>query len=365
MVDLTVTAGNLTLKNPLVVEAAGYIVDGWGLRKMVKTGVGAVITKSNTYRPFQGGPKPRCYWYDEEHRVMNADEALLNPGFRKACQFIKENKQFAQQENCKVIGSFSPRNIEEAEEMARAFQEADADAVHMDLQCPTAGPFREKQYPGEDWDKLGSWWSESPERLASIIRAVKDAVDIPVWPKPLMFRWNTDPDALRILDAAGADLYAYMHPGLPILHVDVHTGRPKKGPIPGRKEAAIKLTADLARQTEIDLMPSGGFKDAEDVLQGLMAGAKAIGLSTVIYANPGVVKEMVEDLESYMELQQKLKMDEIIGATLEYLTPRPGPESEFRNLFLTKYLRPSEGDYNWGWVPARRRKALEEAARPK
>ncbi len=360
MVDLTVKAGGLTLKNPIVIEAAGYVVDGWGLRKMIKTGAGAVTTKSMTYRPFQGGPKPRCYWYDSAKRSMNADEALLNPGFRKACDFIKENREFAKQENCRVVGSFSPRTLEEASEMASALEDAGADAVHMDLQCPTAGPFREKQYPNEQWDRLGSWWSEDPERAASVIRVVKNAVDIPVWPKPLMFRWNTNADAIKTMDAAKPDLYAYMHPGAPVMQIDVYTGRPKRAPVPGRKEAAIKLTADLARLSEVDLLPSGGFKNAEDVLQGLMAGASVIGLSTAIYANPGIVQEIVADLESYMELQQKLTMDEIIGATLQFLAPKPGPESDYYNLFITRYLRPSEGDYEWGWTQTKRRPSVKQ-----
>jgi dihydroorotate dehydrogenase (NAD+) catalytic subunit len=348
MVDLTVEVGGLVLKNPVVVESAGYIVDGFGLRRMIKTGASAVVTKSNTAKRFQGGPSPRCYWYDDEMRAMNGDEALLNPGYKYAAKYIKENKHFARQHDCQIIGSFSPRNPEEAAKIASELEDAGASAVHMDLQCPTAAPFRNQQYPSEDWDHLGSWWSEDPTRVRDVVKAVKAAVDIPVWPKPLIFRYTIHPEAIETMDSAKPDLFAYMAPGAPRLFIDIHTGKPKAGPAVGRYRTNVRLTADLARLTKTPLLPSGGIATVSDAIEIIMAGANLVGICTAVYRDINTPQKFVDGLVDFMVLQQFKTIDEFRGISLKYLSPKPGPESDYYNIFVSKYIKPPAGDYQWG-----------------
>lgn len=348
MVNLEVEAGGLTLKNPIVVESAGYIVDGFGLRRMIKTGAAAVVTKSNTAKRFEGGPSPRCYWYDDEKVAMNGDEALLNPGYKYAVKYIRENKQFAREYDCQIIGSFSPRSPEEGAMIASELADAGASALHMDLQCPTAGPFRNVQYPNENWDHLGSWWSEDPARVRDVIKAVKAAVDIPVWPKPLIFRFTIHPEAIETMDSAKPDLYAFMAPGAPRLYINVLTGKPAPGPAAGRFRTNVRLTADLARLTKTHLLPSGGIATARDALEILMAGAHLVGICTAVYRDINSPQKFIDEITDFMVLQQFTTMEEVRGIALKYMAPKPGPESDYYNIFVSRYIKPPPGDYQWG-----------------
>ena len=368
MVDLTVTAGGLDLKNPIVVESAGYIVDGFGLRRMIKTGAGAVVTKSNTATGFQGGPTPRCYWYDDAKAAMNGDEALLNPGFKYAAKFIKENKQFAKQHDAKVIASLSPRSPEEGALIASEFEAAGASAIHMDLQCPTAGPFRGQQHPNEQWDHLGSWWSEDPVRVRDVVRKVKSAVDIPVWPKPLIFRFTIHPEAIETMDSAKPDLYAYMAPGAPRLYINIQTGKPQPGPAAGRFRTNVRLTADLARLTKTPLLPSGGIATAKDAIEIMMAGANLVGICTAVYRDINSPQRFIDEITDFMVLQQFRTLEEFRGISLKYMAPKPGPESDYYNIFVSRYIKPPAGDDQWGGMVLPEEESesavMEEAKKP-
>lgn len=348
MVDLTVEAGELVLKNPIVVESAGYIVDGFGLRRMIKTGAGAVVTKSNTMKRFEGGPTPRCYWYDDEKTAMNGDEALLNPGYKYAAKYIKENRTFAKQHNTHVIASLSPRTPKEGARMASEFEAAGASAIHMDLQCPTAGPFRNQQHSNENWDHLGSWWSEDPTRVRDVVKAVKAAVDIPVWPKPLIFRFTIHPEAIETMDSAKPDLYAFMAPGAPRLYINILTGKPQPGPAAGRFRTNVRLTADLARLTKTHLLPSGGIATSRDAIEILMAGAHLVGICTAVYRDINAPQKFVDEITDFMVLQQFKTVEEFRGISLKYMAAKPGPESDYYNIFVSKYIKPPVGDYQWG-----------------
>ncbi|HZW57880.1 MAG TPA: hypothetical protein VFF30_16440 [Nitrososphaerales archaeon] len=348
MVNLSVEAGGLALKNPIVVESAGYIVDGFGLRRMIKTGASAVVTKSNTFKRFEGGPAPRCYWYDDGHMAMNGDEALLNPGYTYAARYIKENKQFARENNCHIVGSFSPRSPEEAVTIATELADAGASALHMDLQCPTAAPFRNQEYPNENWDHLGSWWSEDPTRVRDVVKAVKSAVDIPVWPKPLIFRFTIHPEAIETMDSAKPDLYAFMAPGAPRLYINILTGKPQPGPAAGRFRTNVRLTADLARLTKTHLLPSGGIATVNDAIEIIMAGAHLVGICTAVYRDINTPQKFVDGLIDFMVLQQFTTIEEMRGVALKHMAPKPGPESDYYNIFVSKYIKPPPGDYQWG-----------------
>lgn len=348
MVNLSIEAGGLALKNPIVVESAGYIVDGFGLRRMIKTGAAAVVTKSNTVKRFEGGPAPRCYWYDDAKMAMNGDEALLNPGYKYAAKYIKENKRFSQEHDCHIIGSFSPRSPEEAAMIATELADAGASALHMDLQCPTAGPFRNVEYPNENWDHLGSWWSEDPARVRDVVKAVKAVVDIPVWPKPLIFRFTIHPEAIETMDSAKPDLYAFMAPGAPRLYINIFTGKPQPGPAAGRFRTNVRLTADLARLTKTHLLPSGGIATAKDAIEIIMAGAQLVGICTAVYRDINSPQKFIDEITDFMVLQQFTTLEEMRGVALKHMAPKPGPESDYYNIFVSKYIKPPPGDYQWG-----------------
>ncbi|MBI2183469.1 MAG: hypothetical protein HYU39_00770 [Thaumarchaeota archaeon] len=325
----------LELKNPLVAEAAGYSVSDWGIKRLLKSGLAAVITKSTTWDPmgdwprrWEATPQPRCYWvYDDEKRTLDGTEALQNPGYKNMAKFIKECKPLADKLNAHIIGSLSARSPEEAATIAREFEKAGAAAIHMDLVCGSAGPFRNLQYPGMGYERLGSYWSQSPERLHEVIKAVRDAVDIPLCPKTFAYRWvRSNPDAVPKVESTGLDGHA-LQSAEPTLDVNLYTGRPVYSKVSGQycKFMTYYILADMARVAKKDLLPSGGIHGADDVVKCFMLGASAVGLCTALYRDIDCVQQICKDLESYMVDQTLDSLEQIKGYSLRFLPPKPAP----------------------------------------
>lgn len=351
--DLSVQINGLRFKHPIFVEAAGYVVNEVGMKRMIKAGYSAVFTKSTTARGFKGGPRPRCWLFvpDSTDTSFEGSESLLNPGYKHTAEYIKACKPLAEEHDCHMVASLSPRNFEEGQEMARELEKAGASVIHMDICCPTAGSFRNKQHPNEDWDHLGSYWSTEAERVAEVVKAIKEAVDIPVWPKPLLHRWIISPETITMIDSVGgADAYCFTAPTPAMLDIDPFSGKPLKtyGMMSERLRYTLRLTANLARIVKKPLIPSGGFNTGMDCAKGLMLGAYAVGLCSAIYRDVHVLDQILKDIENFMVFQQKYSIKELQGDALRFLPPTVDPDREnYYNQWVGKYIPAADGDYEW------------------
>lgn len=343
---LRVVCGGLQLKNPIVAESAGYMVDSWSFKRLIKSGAAAVTTKSTTFHPMGGwprkwdwSPRPRNQWHAPDGNPMtlsfpedpgywsemDGTEALLNPGYKRMARFIRESKPLAEEEHCHIVGSLSPRSIPEGVQIAQEFEKAGASAIHMDLQCPSAAPFRAKQLPGLDYEKLGVWWSNNPGETVDLVKAIRDAIEIPIWPKPTLPAWyKKDPKLIHNLDEAGPKAYPFMvYRVQGFVWIDVYRGKPAKpsvnNPMPSIVPLTVGTTAQLASVTSTDLIPSGGISTATDVIQLLMAGASATGVCRAFYRDIDVCKKICAGLENYIVSQALNNITDIKGVALPFI----------------------------------------------
>ncbi len=272
-------------------------------------------------RKWEDSPRPRCYW-DEG---MDGTEALVNPGFRRMAQYVREVNPIAQKLNAHIIGSFSPRTPEEASEMASEYEKAGASAIHMDLVCPSASPFRGRQHPGKGYERLGQWWSQSPQKAAEAIKAAKDAVDIPVIPKALYVKFAKEsPGGLEMIEKStrvdALAIHTSRYTGG--VWVDIYRGRPFPYPKNPPLESVVPLTVGntmtLANATKKPILTAGGVTCLSDVIQLIMVGATAIGICRGIYRDYRLMEHLSEELEAYMASQAIESLDEIRGVALKF-----------------------------------------------
>jgi len=332
--DLSVDFAGLRLKNPIIADSAGYALSPAGMRRLLKAGYGAVITKSATWDPlpsfprkWEHSPTPRCYW----DVGMDGSEALINPGYKRMAEYIKEIRPLADKLNAHIIGSFSPRTPEEAGEIARTYEKAGASGIHMDLVCPSANSFRGKQHPGQNWDRLGQWWSQGgPERAVQAIKAAKDAIDIPLLPKAFFAKWaGENPEGIRMIEnnarLDAVSIHTSRYEGG--VWVDIYRGKPYTYPKNPPLESVVPLTVGntmkLAKVTRKPILSAGGISSTEDVIQMVMVGATAIGICRAVYRNYKLVDELVEGVEAYMASQALESLDEIRGIALKYPVKAP------------------------------------------
>ena len=347
---LAVRAGGLELKNPIIVEAAGYIVDTWSMKRMIKTGASAVVTKTTTIHP-QGGwprkwewnPRPRNFWNPMDGQIqtatfpedpgfmsgMDGTESLLNPGYKRMQRFIRESMDLAKKEQCHIVASFSPRSIEEGVMMAREYEETGVSALHMDLCCPSAAKFRPKQLPGLGYEKLGCLWSEDVKETVELVKAIKNAVSIPVWPKVTLAEWfAADPNKVIQFNDSNADAFPFlMYSISDMMWIDVYRGRPISPspypPLPVLVPLTVGTTARISKVATRDLIPSGGVSTTTDVIQLLMAGASAIGVCRVFYKDMDACKKICQGLEYYIASQALNNIGDIKGTALQYVDYPP------------------------------------------
>jgi dihydroorotate dehydrogenase (NAD+) catalytic subunit len=332
---LGVAVGGLELANPVILASAAYTSTPAGLRQHVARGYGAVITKTTTPTPLAGAPKPTVFWYDpEEKRLLSGAEALKNPGVDRMVEAIAQVAGLAAEHDCPIIGSCTGNTLEEILSICRRFEEAGADAIELNMVCPSTGP-----HLGPEYAHLGKWWAEDTERAVALIRAAKAALRIPVWAKLPLGRL-VEGDFLAAIDRqARPDAISFVGGRMPNLSINLETGRPllpgnlllrmqKKLPISPMvtgpvKPSTILHTAYLAKLTHTPLVCSGDITRGTDVLEAIMAGAAAVQICKAIYRNIGAGRRILQELSETMERYGYEEVRKLTGCALGHLPEPP------------------------------------------
>ncbi|MCR4426170.1 MAG: tRNA-dihydrouridine synthase, partial [Firmicutes bacterium] len=251
----------------------------------------------------------------------------------KICEAIAKCKPVAVEEDCKIVASVAGQSEEETARIARAAQESGADAIEINMVCPATGP-----HLGPEYERLGKYWSETPDRAVSVISEVKKNVTVPVWAKCTLERL-VNPDFLHEVDSgARPDAYSFIGGRTPCLVIDVETGKPKfpgntllrfekglpvvpmvTGPV---KTSTVLHAAYLAKLTKTPLICSGGLSRGYDVIEALMAGAAAAGISTAVYRKRDVSLEILREIEEFMNRRGIDDLGSVVGCALQHI---PGP----------------------------------------
>lgn len=70
---------------------------------------------------------------------------------------------------------------------------------------------------------------------------------------------------------------------------------------PAIKPIALRMVHQVSHAVNIPVMAIGGVAGYRDVLEFIMAGARLVQVGTYNFMNPYGVKEILEDLEKYLE----------------------------------------------------------------
>ncbi len=328
MESLEIEVCGIRFKNPIIFGSAGLAYSYSGMRRLIKAGFSAVVTKTTTVKKFDGGPTPRCFFYDKERMFLNSSEASINPGIDKMSEYVKCAKKIADEENAHIIGSCAGRSPEEISEIAQRFEEAGAVAVECDLTCPNSWDFRSKQYPGEGWEKLGTCIDpkRAPAFASRVTKAVKKSVDIPVWLNVITVPLLLKPHSIEVIDRSKPDAYKLIGPSAPQMWIDTETGEvmPGAGGFgPTRKSSTIRYIADIARITKTPLVSSGGLHGGNDIIEAFMVGTSAVQVCSGVYRNVNVVRKALVEIEDFMKRHSYSSLEEIRGMSLKNLSPKP------------------------------------------
>lgn len=302
MSSLAVTLAGVELGGPLVA-AAGAAGCGPELLEAVPASTfGAVTTKSITPEPREGHPPWRLI--ELPTGMLNA-VGLANPGLD---QFMQEVAPRLPEMGTRFIGSIAGHSIEDYVEVARAFDDVEAlPLVEANMSCPNTG--------------TGRQFTDDPGAMSEAVAAIKSVLKkTPLFVKVPLETTRGYPVATAAVEA-GADGLTIMNT-VPAMAIDVETRKPRlsnrTGGLsgPAIHQLAVGMVAGirdcLGDQTPI--IGIGGVNRWEDAAELLLAGSSAVGLATVLFADPRLATRIHNGLARWVRRQGVQSLSDLVGA---------------------------------------------------
>jgi len=162
-----------------------------------------------------------------------------------------------------------------------------------------------------------------------VVKAVKDAVEIPVWAKFPSLPVLNNPEIALKMEEAGADAVVPFPGAFAGMVIDLKTGRPVlgnpegTGSITGQaiKPAGIKCVSELSRILRTPVIATGGVSFGLDVIEYAMVGAQGVEVLTAIMQRTKVL-DMIAEIEKFMSDKGYDSFQHFRGKALEFLPRR-------------------------------------------
>ena len=298
-VDLSVKVGRLPLINPIVVASGTFGSSDEYIDFVDFNALGAVLTKSITFRAHVGNKPPRIW--ETAAGMLNAI-GLENQGVE---YFIEHSIPFFKGYKTKLIVSIAGNTINEYEKLADILnKEKRVDALEINISCPNV-------------KKGGIAFIKDSRQSRKIVEQVREHFTRPVFVK-------ISPEARDIIDLVGEIIQGGCD-GISLINtikgmaVDITTKQPRLGNItgglsgPAIKPIALRYLFEVKQAFDIPVIAGGGIMNLQDALEFFIVGADAISLGTANFVNPCVSMEIVEGLEAYLKRERIKNIKQIIG----------------------------------------------------
>lgn len=286
MVDLRTEIAGVRLRNPTML-ASGFLDEtGGSLARVFHAGAGAVVTKSIGPEPREGYANPTIVELDAG--LLNA-VGLPNPGIAEFEQEVKE----ALSARAVVIGSVYGKDAAEFATVASRMADLGVVAIELNLSCPHA-------------KGLGTEVAQSEEAVREFTRAVKDAVDVPVFPK-------LSPNVADIASFAVAAEKGGADGIVAINTVKAMAIAPElKMPVlantygglsgPAIRPIGVRAVYEIYEKVHVPIIGVGGVDSGRAALEYVMAGARAIQVGTVLVNRGlGAFEQITKEMSNLLE----------------------------------------------------------------
>lgn len=332
MPDLSVTIGNLKLKNPILAGAGPIAGTVEHIKRCADAGFGGICTKTAaqlvyiqrypwplyTLVDYKANPQdpfhiPNDYtWLHREHNSIFPAEQFA--------KIIAQSADYCHSKGTAIIGSIAGRSVEEWERLAKAYEQAGCDALELNFCCP----FPPKEFVSKpDEAFMGISFSMNPDLGARAVERVKKAIQIPVFPK--LSPDGTDFVGMaRLFKNAGADGIT-MFANNNVLRIDIEAGRPINygpcaGTFPQIKAVTLRWVGAIAKEVGMPIFAGRGATRWQDAVEFIMAGATGVQFcSPIMLHGLGYVKTLVDGLEAFMVRKDYRKMKDIHGRAVKHL----------------------------------------------
>lgn len=296
--DISTNIGSLPLKNPTMLASGIMDEDAGSMKRIIKCGAGAIVTKSIGLQPREGYPNPTLI--ELEYGILNA-MGLPNPGIDEFGEEILQLKK----SKTPIIGSIYGANAKEFIELGQKMEDYGVSAIELNLSCPHA-----KRYGLE----VGS----DPKLIQIITSSVKVNVNIPVFVK-LSPNVTNISEIAKAAESGNADAIVAIN-SVKAMKINIEVGKPvlsnKIGGYSGRaiKPIGVRCVYEIAEHVDIPIIGVGGILSGEDAIEYMMAGASAIQIGAgVYYRELDIFKKIKKEIEQWMDKHSYKKISDIVG----------------------------------------------------
>lgn len=298
MSNLKVSVAGVEFKNP-IIPASGAFGYGREYEQFYPLSIlGGISVKGTTLHRREGNPPPRVA---ETPSGMLNSVGLQNGGAEKFLNYELPNLAT---KDTRIIANIAGATVEECAQLAGMMNGTAVDMVELNISCPNV-------------KHGGAAFGTNPVTAAEITAAVRKATD-----KPLMVKLSpnvTDiTEIAKAVEAAGADAVSLINTLLG-MRIDIKTGRPilknNVGGLSGPAvfPIAVRMVWQVYNAVNIPIVGMGGIATAEDVIEMMMAGAKAVQIGAALFSDPFAPVKIIEGLNEYCDANGIKNLADITG----------------------------------------------------
>jgi dihydroorotate dehydrogenase (NAD+) catalytic subunit len=302
--DLGVAIGGLALANPVGL-ASGTFGYGSEYEELVEVdALGALFTKAVTLAPRQGNPVPRIV---ETPSGMLNSIGLANPGMEA---FLRDKLPSLRRRRCAVFVNVAGSTEEEYLEVLEGIEAAvgpwlpgapgtgpagggsGVDGYEINVSCPNVR-------------HGGLAFGTEVSQIERLTRALRDRTR-----RPLVVKLTpnvTDIASIaKAAEAGGADAISCINTLVGMV-IDVGKRRPLlamgTGGLsgPAIRPIGVACCYKASRAVSIPVIGLGGIACADDALQYLLAGARAVQVGTGTFVDPRCAIKVLEGIGAWMD----------------------------------------------------------------
>ena len=295
---LKVNINGVQFKNP-VIAASGTFGFGAEYNNFYDVGIlGGISSKGLTINPKKGNDGLRVF--ETASGMMNS-VGLNNPGIDK---FIEVELPKMESYGTNVLANVGGGCFEDYAQAIEKLNNTNIPIIELNISCPNV--------------KCGGMaYGIKAEVAYDFVKEIKK-----ISKKPLMVKLS--PNAENIVEMAlkceeaGADSLSLINT-LKGMAIDIYKRKPVFNNVtagfsgPAVKPVALSMVHEVSKAVKIPVVGLGGISNGKDAIEFMMAGASAIQIGTINFANPMAGKEIIEEMEAFCVAEGIKDINDIVG----------------------------------------------------
>lgn len=297
MADLSVNICGVNFKNP-VIAASGTFGFGREFNEVYDISViGGISTKGLTCEPRLGNKVPRIA---EGNGVILNAVGLQNPGVES---FIENDLEWLKQKGIVIIANVAGKTLEDYHNICERLNGI-VDMVELNISCPNvrAG---------------GMALGIRPENIEEVTLLAKSALT----KTPLIVKLSPNVESIstnaKAAERGGADAVSLVNTFTGMV-IDVEKRKPvlanNTGGVSGAgiKPIALRMVYEAAHAVKIPVIGMGGITTGRDVIEFMMAGAKAVQVGTANFTRATAIPDIIKETSAWLDSHNIKNINDIV-----------------------------------------------------